>query len=108
MHILEKGELTASIHHIARFLKSGIPIYSSEVPDTAGRKLRKRRRANVIAKRFACHANAQNLAIHICELFLTLYYNIKNLPDSFSYNNFSSTSEIFFKKLLQGATIRIY
>ena len=32
MDILGKAELTASIRHIARFLKSGIPIYNSEVP----------------------------------------------------------------------------
>ena len=38
MDILEKAELTASILYIARFLKSGIPIYNSEVPDKAGRK----------------------------------------------------------------------
>ena len=38
MYTLEKAELFASIRHIRRFLKSGIPIYNSEVPDTAGRK----------------------------------------------------------------------
>ena len=38
MDTLEKAELTASICHIARFLKSGIPVYILEVPDTAGRK----------------------------------------------------------------------
>ena len=36
MDTLEKSELTSSIGHIARFLKSEIPIYNSEVPDTAG------------------------------------------------------------------------
>ena len=40
---LEKAELTALIHHIGRFLKSGIPIYNSAVLDTAGRKTRRRR-----------------------------------------------------------------
>ena len=44
MDILEKAELAASIRHIARLLKSVIPIYISEVLDTAGRKTRKRRR----------------------------------------------------------------
>ena len=43
MDILEKAELAASIRHIARLLKSVIPIYISEVLDTAGRKTRKRR-----------------------------------------------------------------
>ena len=41
MDILEKAELAASIRHIARLLKSVIPIYISEVLDTAGRKTRK-------------------------------------------------------------------
>ena len=53
---LEKVELTALINHIAIFLKSAIPIYNSEVPDTAGRKARRRRRTQVIAKRYAFHA----------------------------------------------------
>ena len=38
MDTLEKAELTASIRHIAIFLKSRIPIYNFEVPDRAGRK----------------------------------------------------------------------
>ena len=53
---LEKTELTASICHIAKFLKSGIRIYNSEVPDTAGRKTR--RKSQAIAKRYAFGANA--------------------------------------------------
>ena len=62
MNTLEKAELTASAGHIGRFLKSGIPIYNSEVPHTAGRKTRrrkrKRRRTQVTAKCYAFHANA--------------------------------------------------
>ena len=54
---LEKAEITASTRHIARFLKSGIPIYNSEVPDTTGRKTRRRRRTQTIAKCFVFHAN---------------------------------------------------
>ena len=50
MDTLEKAELTASICHIARFLKSGIPIYNSDVSDTAGRKTT-RRRTQANAKR---------------------------------------------------------
>ena len=49
--ILENAELTTSIHQIAKFLKSGIPIYKSKVPDMAGRKARKRR-TQTIAKHF--------------------------------------------------------
>ena len=54
---LENAELTASIRHITRFLKSGIPIYNSEVPNTIGRKTR-RRKTRATAKHFAFHANA--------------------------------------------------
>ena len=57
MDNLENAELTPSINHIARFLKSGIPIYNSEVPDTAGKKTT-RRRTKTIENRFAFHANA--------------------------------------------------
>lgn len=43
MDTLEKAELTVSILHIARFLKSGIKICHFEViPDTTDRKTRRR------------------------------------------------------------------
>ena len=42
MDTLENTEFTASVRHIARFLKSGIPIYNSKVPDTSGRKTTRR------------------------------------------------------------------
>ena len=48
MNTLEKAELTASIHNIARFLKSEIQIFHSEVPDTAGGIAR--RKPQTIAK----------------------------------------------------------
>ena len=57
MDTLVKASPTTSTRHIARFLKSGIPIYNPEVPDTAGRKTG-RRRTQAIAKCFAFHANA--------------------------------------------------
>ena len=52
MDALEKVELIALIRHIERYLKSGIPIYNTEVPDTVGRKTgrRRRRRVQAIAK----------------------------------------------------------
>ena len=57
---LENAELTTLIRHVSRFLKSGIPIYNSEVLDTVGRKTRRRRRrTQVIAKCFAFHANTK-------------------------------------------------
>ena len=59
---LGKAKLAASICHIARFLKSGIPIYNSEVPDTTGTKTTTTRRGTqAIAKCFAFHANAMKL-----------------------------------------------
>ena len=62
MDTLEKAELTASIRHIAIFLKSGILIYNPEVPHTAGRKtkrrMKRRRRTQAIVKRYAFHASA--------------------------------------------------
>ena len=50
------------ISHIAIFLISVIPIYNSEVLDTARRKRkrrRRRRRTQAIVKRYVFHANAQ-------------------------------------------------
>ena len=62
MDTLEKPELTTSIRHIARFLKSEIPIYNMEVPITASRKTRTRRgRTGAIAKRYGFHANAVSI-----------------------------------------------
>ena len=58
---MEKVELTTSIHHIERFLKSRILIYNSEVSDTDGTKTKRRRRprtTQVIAKCYAFHINA--------------------------------------------------
>ena len=61
MNTSEKAELSASIRHIERFSKSGIPIYNSEVPDMAGRKTTiRRKRTQAIAKRYAFHVNAIN------------------------------------------------
>ena len=64
MYTSAKAELTASIHHLERFSKSGIPIYISEVPETAGRKTTTTTITTiltipqVIAKRYAFHAKA--------------------------------------------------
>ena len=59
MNTSEKAKLTASIRHIERFSKSGIPIYNFEVPDTAGRKaaIATTRRTQEIAKGFTFYAN---------------------------------------------------
>ena len=64
MDTLKKAEITISISHTARFLKSGIPIYNSEVPDTVGRKAR-RRRIQEIPKRFPFYADGKNKTRHL-------------------------------------------
>ena len=46
MDFLKTAELTIFICHIARFLKSRIPIYNSKVLETTGRKTRRIRRKN--------------------------------------------------------------
>ena len=58
MKILGNADVAASMGHIERFLKSGIPFYNYEVSDTAGRNTR---RIQAIAKHYAFHANAHNL-----------------------------------------------
>ena len=57
MSASERAELTASIPHIEIFSKSGIPIYNSEDPHTAGKK-RRRRRTPTITKRYTFHTNS--------------------------------------------------
>ena len=54
---LTEMEISILVSTLGGFLKSGIPIYKSEVPDTVGRKTR-RRRTLATAKRYAFHANA--------------------------------------------------
>ena len=62
MDTLEKAKLNASIRRSARFLNSGIPIYNSEILNTAGRKVRRRRRrTQAIVKRFAFHTNTKRV-----------------------------------------------
>ena len=75
MDTLERTVVTALIHHIARFLKSGIPIYNSKVPDKVCRK-RRRRRTQTIAKCFAfheCYDCIVSVAVlRLCNIFLML------------------------------------
>ena len=60
MDTLEKAKLTDSMRHIARLLKSGIPIYNSTVPDMAGRKARRRSsRTYAIVKRYAFYVTQE-------------------------------------------------
>ena len=60
MNTFEKAELTDLVCHIERFLKSGIPICNSDLSDTAGRKTRRRRRAQAIAKHFAFYTKSKS------------------------------------------------
>ena len=62
MKTLDKAELTVSIHHNERFLKSGISIYNSQVLGMVCKKTRGRRRrrgTQAIAKRYAFYANVK-------------------------------------------------
>ena len=63
----EKSWVTASICRIARFLKSGIPIYNSEDSDAACRKTR--RRVQAIAKRCTFHANVISYNLGLLQPF---------------------------------------
>ena len=66
MDTLEKAKLNASIRRSARFLNSGIPIYNSEILNTAGRKVRRRRRrTQAIVKRFAFHTNTKSISFFV-------------------------------------------
>ena len=57
MNTLRKDELTTSVRHFERISKSGIVNYNSEVPDTAGRKMR-RRKIQAIVNHYAFYTNA--------------------------------------------------
>ena len=63
MNTLLNSELTASICHIERCSKSGMPVYNSEAPNTAGRKTSRkmRRRTEANARRYVFHSNVQNV-----------------------------------------------
>ena len=61
---IENAKLTASDYHVERFSKSGISTYNSEVPDTAGRKNKKKEEEpRQLQKRYTLHANAIILAL---------------------------------------------
>ena len=75
MNISEKAELTALVHHIERFSKSGIPIYNSEALQAASRKTR-RGRTQATAKRYAFHAN-YFMALAFCNKATNFHYNNK-------------------------------
>ena len=72
---------------MARFLKSGIPIYNSEIPDTAGRQTRKRTQA--IANRFLLHANA----IKRLWILSLLHFSFKNISRLFSFSRSSKIDQ---------------
>ena len=60
MNVSKKAGLTASICHTERFSESGIPIYNSEFPDTAGRKTTIARTL-ATTKRYGFHADKLRL-----------------------------------------------
>ena len=76
MDTLGKAKLTASMHHIARLLKSGIPIYNSTVQDMAGRKVRRRgSRTYAIVKRYAFYATQETHKKVIHKIAKNFYIN---------------------------------
>ena len=96
MDTLEKVKLTASIRHIGRFLKSRIPTYNSEVPDTAGRKKTTRRRRQTIAKRIALPTKAINIGSEVMndnystftlQELIEFLWNLTGFLWTISYNN---------------------
>ena len=70
---------------IPKYLKSGIPIYNSEIPDTAGRKTRRRRkrRTQAISKCYVFHADAKTLTFFCCNLFHVNPYCYWTIMDLF-------------------------
>ena len=66
METLEKAELTTSICHIGRFLKSGIPIYNSKVPDMANRKTAEEEQEQRQLHSIMFHANTINYIHLVC------------------------------------------
>ena len=74
MDTLENAKLTASVRLIARFFKSGIPIYNSKVPDTAGRKNKKMKTGNCKALCVLRKRNNGNTS-KVCEICLELTIN---------------------------------
>lgn len=68
----EKAELAPSIHLIERFSKSGITICNSKVPDTAGRKTKRRRMA--IAKCYRKRNRCSNCLNSDFKCFLNIQY----------------------------------
>ena len=68
MDTMEKAALDASICHIARFLKSGIPIYNSKVPDRAGRKNKRKKKNTGNCKSFCILRKGKKDGIFSAEL----------------------------------------
>ena len=89
MDTLERAKITASIRLTARFLKSGIKIYNSEVPDTTGIKTRRRRKTQVIAKRFAflenksITLNTQTILMKLAKIQKRMQELVKSLAWNF-------------------------
>ena len=69
MDTLENPALITTIRHIARFLKSEIPIYNSEVPDTAGSENKKKTAGNC---KVLCVSRKRNKSLLNVYLLLTL------------------------------------
>ena len=105
MDTLEKTELTASILNIARFLKSEISIYNSEVPETAGKtneKMEKKNNGNCKAffvSRKLQKATAKSIVPNKWKcLFTVLLLNLFHIKEVIStLQNVTSDKKDFLK-----------
>ena len=80
---LGKAEVTASVHHIEKYKKSGIPIYNFKALDTAGKKKkktrsRKKRRSPANTVRYVFRTNAKILQYPPCTLQIIVPGKTKN------------------------------
>ena len=112
MNTLEKAELTTSIRHMERFLKSGISIYNSEVPDAAVRKTSRRRRSKASSRQTLCVSRKRKLfwttssALRSYELALSirlivyLYFLFSFFAWSCDWLNTKKLRSSFLKKIL--------
>ena len=80
MNTWEEAELTASIHHIAKFSKSRIPIYNSEIPDAAHGKAT-RRRTQVIAKRYVAQPNTITVYNYLLVLKEKVFMKLRKIKN---------------------------
>ena len=116
MNTSEKGELTSLVGHIERFSKSEVPIYISEVPDTAFPKNEKKNIGNckalcisrernkiiTVNKRLQTHINycCHPLSCHASR-FVCFWYHAKLKQLSFAFFYLVRNQETIIQKSCQ-------